>query len=68
MGLTKAQRHNRMMDKVFDGYREQLVAMSIRQLIAANQLEDYSRFVRANPHMTVQDSLEIFVKLQDLPL
>lgn len=60
MGLTSAQRHNRMMGRVFDGYHERLVTMYIREVIANNELDDFSKFVNANPKLTVIDAFEMF--------
>lgn len=67
MGLTKAQRYNRMLDGVFTKYQEQLVAMDIRQMIDKNQLEDFSRFVNANPELSVREAIDLFRTLENTP-
>ena len=48
MGLTSAQRYNRRMDKIFEGYKaikKKEETMSYKELIAAGYGKETARFI-----------------------
>ena len=48
MGLTSAQRHNRMMDKIFDNYRaikKKESGMSYKELIADGYSKETAKHI-----------------------